>query len=61
MTAERERLPNRGEGDAFDWIEGGGTADEFFRLAESSSNRWAEYKTPKGEVRSEAITKTNAE
>jgi AAA domain len=44
------------KGDARDWIEAGGTADELFRLVESIAKPWAEYETPKGEDRPEAST-----
>jgi hypothetical protein len=48
------------KGDMADWIEAGGTADKLFRLTESNSKPWAEYETPKGEVRPKATTKTDA-
>jgi len=42
------------KGDAWDWIEAGGTADDLSRLVESKSKPWAEYETPKGEGRPHA-------
>jgi hypothetical protein len=42
------------KGDAWDWIEAGGTADALFRLVESNSKPSAQYETPKGEDRPEA-------
>jgi hypothetical protein len=41
------------KGDAWDWIEAGGTANDLLRLAESNSKPRAEYETPMGEGRPE--------
>jgi hypothetical protein len=49
------------KGDAWDWIEAGGTVDDLICLVESNSKRWAEYETPKGDGRPEPTTKTDTE
>jgi hypothetical protein len=48
------------KGDAWDWIEAGGTAENLFRLVESNSRPWVEYESPKGEGRPEVATSTDA-
>jgi hypothetical protein len=46
------------KGDAWDWIEAGGTTNDLFRLVESNSKPWVEYETPKGEPRPETWWRT---